>query len=107
MAATTQEGGNAPARRSVGERFRPPQAAAIWIATALLFLLSLAVQPQSVSTSSLAGMLPFAAILAVIAAHVHEQCAIAPFNDLALVGVHAQHAAQLPRFAAVVAVDDV
>jgi ribose transport system permease protein len=42
--------------------------AGIWIATALLFVVSLLVSPQSVSSSSLAGMLPFAAILAVVAA---------------------------------------
>jgi ribose transport system permease protein len=68
VAATTQEGGAAPPRQSLGDRVRLPRSAAIWIATAVLFLLSLVVQPQSVSSSSLAGMLPFAAILAVIAA---------------------------------------
>lgn len=47
---------------------RLPATAGIWIATAILFVVSVLVQPQSVSPSSLAGMLPFAAILAVIAA---------------------------------------
>lgn len=40
----------------------------IWIATLLLFVISWAAQPQSVSRSSLLGMLPFAAILAIVAA---------------------------------------
>lgn len=40
----------------------------VWIATILLFVLSWAVQPQSVSRSSLLGMLPFAAVLAIVAA---------------------------------------
>lgn len=40
----------------------------IWIATLVLFLLSWAVQPQSISRGSLLGMLPFAAILAIVAA---------------------------------------
>jgi ribose transport system permease protein len=40
----------------------------ILLATVLLFALSLAVQPRSVSQSSLLGMLPFAAILAIAAA---------------------------------------
>lgn len=43
-------------------------AAGIWLATVLLFLLSWGVQPQSVSENSLLGMLPFAAILAIVAA---------------------------------------
>jgi ribose transport system permease protein len=40
----------------------------IWIATAALFLFSLIVQPQSLSYGSLSAMLPFAAILAIVAA---------------------------------------
>jgi ribose transport system permease protein len=40
---------------------------AIWVGTALLFLISWIVEPQSVSHSSLLGMLPFAAILAITA----------------------------------------
>lgn len=59
-----------PGRRSV-RSFLPqrlPAAAGIWIATVLLFGFSFVVQPQSVSQSSLGGMLPFAAILAVVAA---------------------------------------
>ena len=39
----------------------------IWMATGALFLLSGAVQPQSVSSSALLGMFPFAAILAIAA----------------------------------------
>jgi ribose transport system permease protein len=46
---------------------RPGQFSAIWAATGLLFLLSWAVQPQSVSHSSIHGMLPFAAVLAIAA----------------------------------------
>ena len=40
----------------------------IWLATGVLFLVSAVIQPQSLSLGSLAGMLPFAAILAVVAA---------------------------------------
>jgi ribose transport system permease protein len=47
---------------------RPNVAWAIWFATLLLFLLSWGVQPNSVSETSLRGMLPFAAILAIVAA---------------------------------------
>src|SRR4051812_18706305 len=42
-------------------------ATAIVVATALLFLVSWLVEPQSVRHSSLLGMLPFAAVLAIIA----------------------------------------
>src|SRR3954470_13529620 len=42
-------------------------ATAIVVATALLFLVSWIVEPQSVRHSSLLGMLPFAAVLAIIA----------------------------------------
>jgi ribose transport system permease protein len=42
-------------------------ATGVVVATALLFLLSLIVEPQSLSHSSLLGMLPFAAILAIVA----------------------------------------
>jgi ribose transport system permease protein len=41
---------------------------AIWIATALLFIVCIVVAPTSVSQSSLMAMLPYAAILAVVAA---------------------------------------
>lgn len=40
---------------------------AIWGVTALLFLVSWIAQPQSLSHSSLLGMLPFAAVLAIVA----------------------------------------
>jgi ribose transport system permease protein len=42
-------------------------ATAIVVATALLFLVSWLVEPQSVRHSSLLGMLPFAAVLAIVA----------------------------------------
>jgi ribose transport system permease protein len=47
---------------------RPRASVGIWIATLALFVVSAAVQPQSLSIGSLSGMLPFAAILAVVAA---------------------------------------
>jgi ribose transport system permease protein len=40
---------------------------AIWLGTGLLFLISWIVEPQSVSHSSVLGMLPFAAVLAITA----------------------------------------
>jgi ribose transport system permease protein len=46
---------------------RRPASAAIALATIALFLISLVLQPQSLSSSSLQGMLPFAAILAIVA----------------------------------------
>jgi ribose transport system permease protein len=49
-------------------RRRLPAAGAIWAVTGVLFVLSWFVQPQSLSFGSLSGMLPFAAILAVVAA---------------------------------------
>lgn len=50
-------------------RWRPSSGpVAIVAATAVLFLVSAVLQPQSVSHSSLVGMLPFAAILAIAAA---------------------------------------
>jgi ribose transport system permease protein len=55
-------------RALLPSRSRPTAAAAIWVATLLLFMLSWGVQPQSVSETSLRGMLPFAAILAIVAA---------------------------------------
>jgi ribose transport system permease protein len=60
-----------PAGRGAGTRryrFRRPAATTIAVATVLLFLMSWIVQPQSVSHSSIFGMLPFAAILAIAAA---------------------------------------
>jgi ribose transport system permease protein len=39
----------------------------VWFATGLLFLVSWATTPQSVSHGSLLGMLPFAAVLAITA----------------------------------------
>jgi ribose transport system permease protein len=48
-------------------RLRAGASAGIWVATALLFLLSWGLQPRSVSQSALLGMLPFAAILAIVA----------------------------------------
>jgi ribose transport system permease protein len=46
---------------------RPGPFSAIWFATGLLFVLSWATTPQSVSHGSILGMLPFAAVLAVAA----------------------------------------
>jgi ribose transport system permease protein len=46
---------------------RPNKFWAIWIATGLLFLISWATTPQSVSHGSILGMLPFAAVLAIAA----------------------------------------
>jgi ribose transport system permease protein len=54
--------------RDVVRRLRPSGAIGIWIATVVLFVVSWFVQPQSLSFGSLSGMLPFAAILAVVAA---------------------------------------
>ncbi|MBO3750130.1 ABC transporter permease [Streptosporangiaceae bacterium NEAU-GS5] len=56
-----------PARPGPG-RARPSRGLlTIVVATGLLFLVSLALQPESLSRSSFLGMLPFAAVLAVIA----------------------------------------
>ena len=57
-----------PMRPAARLRLRPSGAFGIWVATGVLFLASALVQPQSLSSSSLLGMLPFAAILAVVAA---------------------------------------
>lgn len=57
-----------PTRRRVTGRLRPSSALGIWAATGVLFILSGLIQSQSLSSSSLLGMLPFAAILAVVAA---------------------------------------
>lgn len=60
-----------PAGRSTFRRWLPRRttpAIGIWIATLALFVASGLVQPQSISSSSLLGMLPFAAILALVAA---------------------------------------
>src|SRR3954462_375975 len=55
--------------RGLTERLGRSPGAAIGIvaATVLLFVVSLIVEPQSLSRSSLLGMLPFAAILAIVA----------------------------------------
>lgn len=50
-----------------GAGLRLGASTSIWVATGLLFLGSWAVQPQSLSHSSLLGMLPFAALLAIVA----------------------------------------
>jgi ribose transport system permease protein len=62
---STSSGGRARGPKSVG---RPAAALGIWLATGVLFIISAVVQPQSLSVGSLQGMLPFAAILAVVAA---------------------------------------
>src|SRR4029450_7080987 len=46
---------------------RPGPFSAVWVAAGLLFLLSGATTPQSVSHGSLLGMFPFAAVLAIAA----------------------------------------
>ncbi|HEY4277440.1 MAG TPA: ABC transporter permease, partial [Conexibacter sp.] len=55
------------ARRRGPRRLLGNASSAIWVATAVLFLVSWIVQPQSVGHSSLLGMLPFAAVLAIAA----------------------------------------
>jgi ribose transport system permease protein len=57
-----------PVLRLAGGQASLPMSAGIWVATAGLFVISWFVQPQSLSYGSIAGMLPFAAILAVVAA---------------------------------------
>jgi ribose transport system permease protein len=52
---------------SLPHALRPGQFSAIWFATGILFLLSWATTPQSVSHGSILGMLPFAAVLAIAA----------------------------------------
>jgi ribose transport system permease protein len=52
---------------SLPHGLRPGQFSAIWFATGILFLLSWATTPQSVSHGSILGMLPFAAVLAIAA----------------------------------------
>lgn len=66
--ATPQPAG--PGARVASGRIgrRPLAALGIWVATLVLFVVSWLVQPQSLSFGSLSGMLPFAAILAVVAA---------------------------------------
>jgi ribose transport system permease protein len=57
-------GGSSVTRLSIP---RPGPSSAVWIATGLLFLVSWASTPQSVSHGSLLGMFPFAAVLAIAA----------------------------------------
>src|SRR6266496_2101742 len=66
--ATEESSAPTPSRFGI-RRFRPPDPfVGIWAATLALFVVSAFVQPQSLSFGSLSGMLPFAAILAVVAA---------------------------------------
>jgi ribose transport system permease protein len=68
---TSLASSNGPAafpRSRLGGWLRPSSALGVWVATGALFVASALLQPQSISTSSLLGMLPFAAILAVVAA---------------------------------------
>src|SRR5690349_18883299 len=60
-------GAPAPTRRRLSLGRSAGAATAIVAATVLLFAVSAIVQPQSLSHSSLLGMLPFAAILAIVA----------------------------------------
>jgi len=64
---------DAPTQRNPKSRLqlalgRPAAWVGIWVATGILLVISAVVQPQSLSIGSLQGMLPFAAILAVVAA---------------------------------------
>ena len=59
-------GGGEPARRR-RHGGRTPASLPILLATAALFLISLAFEPQSVRHSALLGMLPFAGVLAITA----------------------------------------
>jgi ribose transport system permease protein len=66
------EGGGLPRTEPAGTRRRVPTGVSrglvtIVVATVALFAVSLLVQPDSLSHSSVQGMLPFAAVLAVIA----------------------------------------
>jgi ribose transport system permease protein len=63
------ESGSAdPVRRPRRRRLpRIKSSLPIWVATILLFLVGGAAEPQSLSHSSLAGMLPFAGVLAIVA----------------------------------------
>ena len=58
---------DATGSRRLALRFLGGQATVICVATAGLFIISKILQPESVSHSSLLGMLPFAAILAIAA----------------------------------------
>jgi len=60
--------GEVSAALPASRRLRLPAAASIWAAVGLLFVVSWIVQPQSLSFGALSGMLPFAAILALVAA---------------------------------------
>lgn len=62
------DGAGQPATRR--RRFARPRirnSVPLWVATILLFTISWAAEPQSLSHSSLQGMLPFAGILAIVA----------------------------------------
>jgi ribose transport system permease protein len=65
-AAPTQRTADAPRNGGRG-RLRLGGATGIVLGTAVLFLVSLVLEPESVRHSSLLGMLPFAAILAIVA----------------------------------------
>lgn len=64
--------GQSPAGAQASSLLRPDLARIrsslpVWVATAALFLVSWGVEPQSLSRSALQGMLPFAAVLAIVA----------------------------------------
>jgi ribose transport system permease protein len=66
---TGDEAAASTPERAVRSRLprRGMASAGIWVGTGVLFLVSWILEPQSVSHSSLLGMLPFAAILAITA----------------------------------------
>src|SRR5690348_10178197 len=68
VAAACRERGSAPLGRPMMPAWTRSRFLPIWIATALLFVVSAIVAPGTTSESSLQGMIPFAAILAVAAA---------------------------------------
>jgi ribose transport system permease protein len=64
--ATTQAGAPPPPARTV-TRLRPPRYSAIWVATALMFAISPLLASNSLHSSALLSMLPFASMLAIAA----------------------------------------
>jgi len=66
QASATSPAAPAP-RLALGGRLRPPRYSAIWVATALLFAISPLLASNSLTSSALLSMLPFASMLAVAA----------------------------------------
>ena len=59
--------GGGRARLALRARLRPPRYSAIWVATALLFAISPLLASNSLTSSALLSMLPFASMLAIAA----------------------------------------